>query len=733
MRLALDNISYVNVVAASLLAVAAAVQARRGGRPARWGAAAFAVLAIVLLVSTIGGRHPSDQVTRLLVCVLLAFPYLLLRFTASFGAVAPRLVRIAAVATATLIVVSLVVPSFPQAEDEKPGWYAPYLVAILGVWTILSLVTITALWRGGAGQPTLTRRRTRLMSVATGGMNVLILASPVSTGEGATALVVDGLLFASLAAFAVGFAPPRSVRLAWRQPEQQALRHATEQLVGATTVSEVTEKLMPHVARVVGGSGAALLDDEGAVVASAGSVPPLEEAGAAGVETVHIPLSAPFRALVVATSPMTPFFGREEVALLHSLAAIADITLARCALTEREAESQVALREAKEKAERADAAKSDFLSRMSHELRTPMNVVLGFGQILEMRETLDERDREAVEHILKAGRHLLALINEVLDLSTIESGRMTVSPEPVELVALAGEAVDLIRPLADERSVSLEADLGECRYVTADRQRLKQVLLNLLSNAVKYNRDGGEVALSCRPAGDRLQLLVADTGPGVPEALRDKLFEPFERLGAERKGVEGTGLGLALSRRLMHLMGGEIGVEGREGQGSVFWIELDVVPDRHREARPPRRAATNGRASSGERANGRAARRLLVIEDNLTNLGVIEGALAADEQVELLPAMTGGLGLELAREHLPDLILLDQHLPDLAGEVLLHRLKADPDLRAIPVVMVSADATPGQARRMLDRGAADYLTKPLDVPHFLRVIERLLGGGGGSP
>jgi nitrate reductase NapE component len=273
MRLALDVLNYVNLAAALLLMVAAGVQARRGGLPARWGAAAFAVLAAVLLVATIGGRHPAEWVTRLVVCVLLMFPYLMLRFTGSFGAVAPVFLRFAGVATAAMLIASLLVPSFPEAGDEKPGWYAVYLVAVLGLWTVLSVVTIIGLWRRGAGQPTLTRRRTRLMSVATAGMNVLILASPLSTEEGVAAVIVGGLLFASLAGFAVGFAPPAVVRLAWRQPEQAALRRATEQLVRATTVSEVTGKLMPHVAGLVGASGAALLDDNGAVVASVGSMP----------------------------------------------------------------------------------------------------------------------------------------------------------------------------------------------------------------------------------------------------------------------------------------------------------------------------------------------------------------------------------------------------------------------------------------------------------------------------
>jgi signal transduction histidine kinase/CheY-like chemotaxis protein len=718
--LATDLLQYINAAVALVLAAAALAQARRGGRPGRWGAAAFAMLAVVLVVSAAAGDRAADWVMRVLVCVLLPFPFLLLGFTASFGAVSARFVRMAAIATAAMLVVSLVVPSFPAQGEPRPAWYIAYVVAVLAFWTALSLGTIVGLWRRGAGQPTLARRRARLMSVATAGMNLLILVAGVGASEGLGALAAGILMTLSLAAFSVGFAPPGIVRLAWRQPEQEALRHATEHLAVAATVPDVTGTLLPHVARIVGGSGAALSDQDGTVVASFGTPD--------GAESVEIPLTPPFGALVVSTSALTPFFGREELSLLHSLAALADISLARCMLGERELESQAALRLAKDEAERANAAKSDFLSRMSHELRTPLNVVLGFGQILEMRGSLTGRDGEAVEQILKAGRHLLDLINEVLDLSTIEAGRMTISPEPVEIIDLLGEAVDLIRPLADERFVGLRADLAECPHVVADRQRLKQVVLNLLSNAVKYNRDGGDVVVSCEMAAeDRLRVLVRDTGPGIAEPLMEKLFEPFERLGAEHDGVEGTGLGLALSRQLMELMGGAIGVESDGTAGSVFWIEL-AVADRPGEAHVNVPAADDdAAAANSENALPRNGRRLLLIEDNLANLQVIESVLSSKTHFELLPAMTGRLGLELAREHRPDLILLDQHLPDVTGAVVLQRLKADPELRGIPVVIVSADATPGQVRRMLDRGASDYLTKPLDVPNFVEVVDRLLG------
>jgi signal transduction histidine kinase/CheY-like chemotaxis protein len=727
---ATDLFRYVNAATALLLATVAALQARRGGRPGRWGAAAFATLAAALLVAELDeGDQLPEWAGRALVCVLLAFPYLLLRFTASFGLVPAGFARLAVAATAAILTASVALPSFPDDGAARPAWYTAYIVAVLVFWTALSLGTMLGLWRMGAGEPTLARRRARLMSAGTGGMNLLIIVAAAGGDEGAGELGVQAVLLLSLVSFAVGFAPPKLVRLAWRQPEQEALRRATEQLVAATTVSEVTDTLLPQVAHVVGGAGVALWDEEGRVVASFGSAASIEQARGSQVDggsLQTVPLSPPFRALVVATSPLTPFFGREEVGLLHALGALADMCLTRCALSERELESRAALRLAMEEAERANLAKSDFLSRMSHELRTPLNVVLGFGQILEMRDSLDEKDREAVKHILKAGDHLLELINEVLDLARIEAGRMAISPEPLDIGHLVSEALDLIQPLAQDRSVRLTADLGTCRrHVTADRQRLKQVLLNLLSNAVKYNRDGGQVAVSCvYSAEGRLRLHVKDTGPGISPGLMDRLFEPFERLGAESGHLEGTGLGLALCKQLMNLMGGAIGADSRQGQGSTFWVELAI-------AQPPQQDGAEPRRDQGQHVpQSSEPRRLLLVEDNLANFKVIQALLSEREHIELLPAMTGRLGLELAREHRPDLVLLDQHLPDMTGAEVLHRLKADPETRDLPIVVVSADATPGQIRRMLALGADDYLTKPLSLPRFLEVVGAIVERDG---
>jgi PAS domain S-box-containing protein len=380
--------------------------------------------------------------------------------------------------------------------------------------------------------------------------------------------------------------------------------------------------------------------------------------------------------------------------------------------------AEEAQRQAQEAAEAANKAKSEFLSRMSHELRTPLNAVLGFGQLLEL-EDLDDSKRDAVQHILKAGGHLLDLINEVLDISRIEAGEMSLSPEPVLAAELVQEAADLIRPLADQRGIQLVVDgSGACNcYMFADRQRAKQVLLNLLSNAVKYNRPGGTVAVSCdQPSDTRLQISVDDTGGGIAAERLGLLFTPFERLGAEHTGEEGTGIGLALSRRLAEAMGGTLEATSTLGRGSTFTVELPRV-----EGPVERYERLNRDPVSPEPASDR--RVVLHIEDNLSNATLVERVLAQRPGVEVVAAMHGRLGLELAREHQPALVLLDLHLPDMDGEHVLQRLRDDPATASIPVVIVSADVTAGQVQRLLSAGASAYLTKPIDVRDLLRHVD----------
>jgi PAS domain S-box-containing protein len=387
-------------------------------------------------------------------------------------------------------------------------------------------------------------------------------------------------------------------------------------------------------------------------------------------------------------------------------------------ITDRKAAERAA-EDARAEAERANHAKSEFLSRMSHELRTPLNAVIGFGQLLEL-DDMDPRQCEAVEQILKAGRHLLELINEVLDISRIEAGTMTMSLEPVHLGSVLAEALSLIRPLADAAHVRLVANPSECAdlYVHADQQRLKQVLINLVSNAVKYNRRAGEVSVHCTELADgRVEVAVTDTGRGMSAEQLERLFEPFDRLGAERTDVEGTGLGLSLSKGLMEAMAGAITAESEPGTGSTMRVQLNRAEKPGEEATP--------RDSAPVVANGspREPRTIVYIEDNLSNLKLIERLLDRLPGMRLIPAMQGKLGIDLVREHQPDLILLDLHLPDLHGREVLEQLKSDPATAAIPVVVLSADATSAQLERLLAAGAAGYLTKPIDVESLLNIVQ----------
>lgn len=377
---------------------------------------------------------------------------------------------------------------------------------------------------------------------------------------------------------------------------------------------------------------------------------------------------------------------------------------------------------ARTEAEIANTAKSEFLSRMSHELRTPLNAILGFAQVMEMENT-DPQHSEGLEQILSAGRHLLELINEVLDITRIEAGRMDLSLEPVSVEETLQEAVNLISPLANERKIQIKISGADGLFARADRQRLKQVFLNLLSNAVKYNTESGHVVINCElMANKQVRVKIADDGHSIMLEDRDKLFKPFERLSAAHSGVAGTGLGLALSKRLMEAMEGTIGLEEPTGTGNAFWIELPQAKDPVLQQQASDKFMTD---HDDIRIEG-PSRTVLYVEDNLSNLRLVEHILRHRPEIKLLSAMQGRLGLELARKHRPDLVLLDLHLPDIMGDEVLRQLRADETTRDIPVVMLSADASPTQIKRLKNEGAESYLTKPLDVQKFLGVLEEYL-------
>jgi signal transduction histidine kinase len=383
------------------------------------------------------------------------------------------------------------------------------------------------------------------------------------------------------------------------------------------------------------------------------------------------------------------------------------------------AEAERAMRRAKKEAERASRAKSDFLSRMSHDLRTPLNAVLGFAQLLDM-DNLTEDQRESVLQILEAGRHLLGLMNEVLDISRIEAGHLSLSLEPVSVADAIEQTVKLVRPLATPRRIEIDVVQQDSpgRYVQADRQRLHQILLNLVSNAIKYNREGGRVTLSSSDvAGGRVRISVTDTGAGIRAEKFELLFKPFERLGADQTGIEGTGLGLALSRALAEAMAGVVGVESIVDVGSTFWVELAG-------ATAADSAALSAAPAEHRESKQAVAGTVLYIEDNASNVRLVQRVLGQRRPgLTLLTAHDGETGIAVALQNNPGLIFLDLHLPDTPGEEVLRRLWADPRTRQIPVAVLSADATANQSRRLLAAGAAAYLTKPLDVTRLLALLD----------
>ncbi|AZF10830.1 Sensory box histidine kinase/response regulator [Pseudomonas sp. R2-37-08W] len=393
-------------------------------------------------------------------------------------------------------------------------------------------------------------------------------------------------------------------------------------------------------------------------------------------------------------------------------------------ITDRRA-AEIALRTAREEAERASRAKSEFLSRMSHELRTPLNSILGFAQLLDM--DVPKAQQANVGHILRAGQHLLTLINEVLDIAKIEAGSLALNIAPIPLASALQEALTLVSPMAADAGVQLQplpalaADTG----IVADRQRLTQVLLNLLSNAIKYNRRDGQVSLEIGIQGQRISVSVCDTGNGIAADHIGQLFKPFERLGAD-PNVEGSGLGLALSKSLLENMDGQLKVQSQPGIGSRFTLELPFVRMAHAHS-----GATPGIEPELERPAPVVSTfqgKVLCIEDNLSSLALIETLLQRRPGIRLLSSMQGQLGLDLAAQHAPQLILLDVALPDIDGLKVLQRLRQSPISRDTPVLMITADASDLTRQALLKAGATAVLNKPINVPGFLAHLDQAFPG-----
>jgi signal transduction histidine kinase/CheY-like chemotaxis protein len=373
-------------------------------------------------------------------------------------------------------------------------------------------------------------------------------------------------------------------------------------------------------------------------------------------------------------------------------------------------------------AEKANLAKSDFLSSMSHELRTPLSAILGFAQLIESGSPPPTTtQKRSVDQILKAGWYLLDLINEILDLALIESGKLSLSLEPISLSEVMHECQAMIEPQAQKRGISVTFPRIEIRYfVEADRTRVKQVLINLLSNAIKYNNVGGTVVVDCvASTAGRIRICVKDSGDGLTPDKLAKLFQPFNRLGQEANVEEGTGIGLVVCKRLIELMGGVIGVESVVGKGSMFWIDLNLTPKPQASAGAPEPTDS---AQAPVQADAQM-RTLLYVEDNPANLMLVEDLIARRSDIRLLSARDGNRGIEIARASRPDAILMDINLPGISGITALKILALDPATAHIPVIALSANAMPRDVEKGLEAGFFRYLTKPIKVNEFMETLD----------
>ncbi|HET9266185.1 MAG TPA: response regulator [Vicinamibacterales bacterium] len=419
----------------------------------------------------------------------------------------------------------------------------------------------------------------------------------------------------------------------------------------------------------------------------------------------------------------TTFYDRERT-LQGVFAAARDVT-ERNRLDQVLQEKNVELESAKSVAEQANLAKSDFLSSMSHELRSPLNAILGFAQLMESdSQSPTPSQKESIAQILDAGWHLLNLINEILDLAVIESGTVSLSGESVSLDEVMLECRAMMEPQAHQRGISMTfPQFDKPCFVSSDRTRLKQILINLLSNAIKYNKVRGTVVVDYTvSAPDRIRINIKDTGAGLPSEKLAQLFQPFNRLGQEAGGEEGTGIGLVVTKRLVELMGGAIGVDSTVGAGSVFWIELI-------SAAAPQLAAEGGEAAAyalPHVPHGARLRTLLCVEDNPANLKLVEELIARRPDLRLLTAVNGTLGIELARTSQPEMILMDVNLPDIRGIEVMKILREDPATAHIPIVALSANAMPRDIRKGLEAGFFRYLTKPIKVSEFMDTLRMAL-------
>lgn len=567
MKLAVQIVGLVNLVAFTGLALVAIRQWRiRRDAAGAWAAASFAAIGVVVLI----GRGLPDQpdslleqvVQRLDIIILLLFPYLLYRFTASFAAPSRRLARVVDAATALLVLWTAVLPSLPGEGEPRPAWFTAYVVAFVVHWTLLSVVVTVRLWRAGRGEPGVARRRMEMLSFAAAAITAtIVLVSFVPDAGQGVELASQAIAFLSVVGFVLGLAPPSIVRVLWRRDEEERLQHAVGSLMAqATSEREVADRVLPSMAAIVGARAVALRNEAGELVGSHVSVGRRREAGGELLE-LHVPGGG---TLTVQTGRYAPFFGDEELRLLRSLGALTGLALDRSRLFAQERESRLAL-------ERADALKSDFVALAAHELRSPVATAAGIAQTLVQRRsrlTVDQR-LELEDAMASQLERLAVLVNQLLDLSRLDAEVVPIEPERFrvrarveQLVAsAAGAAAGMIEVAIDSE---LEAD--------ADPEAFDRIVSNLVTNALRYGRL--PIVVDARQTDHHFRLSVEDRGAGVPDEFVPDLFERFTRGTGDRDRAAGTGLGLAIARSYAHAHRGELLYEPAQPSGARFQLVL---------------------------------------------------------------------------------------------------------------------------------------------------------------
>jgi signal transduction histidine kinase len=567
-----EAVGFVNLAFFSAVALVALRQWRRQrSRAGVWAAATFGVLALVIDVGRLLPRTPDTDVElvaqRLLLAALVLFPYLLYRFTAAFGAPTARLERYLGVMTAAMLVWTFLVPEIPAAGEPRPAGFIAYLVGFLVHWTVLTVVVAVRLWRAGAGQPSVARRRMRMLAFASAAITVaLVLAAPSSDRDSELALASALLASVSALAFLIGLAPPRLLRMLWRGPEQERLQDAIRALMLATTVEEVTQEVLPPLARIVGARKIALYTPDGTIVASYAL--PLDGAtdGDAGPGVLEV--GAPFGSLRAWASPYAPFFGDDEVRLLGTVGAFTAVALDRARLFAREHDARLAL-------ERADEVKTNFIALAAHELRSPVASAYGLSETMRLRgDSLSGEQRAAIDAALyDETRRMALLVEQLLDLSRLDAEAIPLAPERV---AVRAHVEDIVRHAAGQRVDAVEVDVDPELEALVDPHALDRILSNLVANAFRYGAP--PVTVSAERNDNHFRVAVEDHGEGVKAEFVPALFERFSRSDDARKKVHGAGLGLAIARSFARAHGGDLLYSHTSHSGARFEFVLPVGP-----------------------------------------------------------------------------------------------------------------------------------------------------------